>query len=81
MYYPNNPIPKSYIRYEYKYEEAPPSLPDDANPVESYGTAAFEKPITDNLINAEVNLPQGDKIQGAKVIGRTKYANDDTVGK
>ena len=56
-------------------------LPDDTNPVESDGTAAFENHITDNLIHAEVNLPQEKKIQDAKVIGSTKDHNDETVDK
>ena len=54
---------------------------DDAYPVDSDGTAAFEKHIANDIIHAEVNLPQGDKIQGAKFIGRTKEPNVDTVGK
>ena len=67
-----NPIPKSYIPYEDGSEESPPSLPDDADPVEPDGNAVFEKYITNNLIQSEVNLPQGDKAQGFKVIGSTK---------
>ena len=35
MYYPEKPIPESYISYEDDSEEAPPSFPDDAGPVES----------------------------------------------
>ena len=56
-------------------------MPDDANPVETDGAASFENPITNHIIHAEVNLPQGDKIQGAKFIGHTKYHNCDTFGK
>ena len=70
-----------YLSYEDEYEEALPSFPYDANTVESNGTASFEKPVTDNLIHAKVNLPQGEKIQGDKVIRRKKYPNGDTVGK
>ena len=81
MYYPENPTSEIYISYEDKYEEAQPSFSYDANPVESYGTVAFIKPITDNLIQSEVNLTQGDKIQDAKVIGCTKYPNGKTVVK
>ena len=81
MSYPENPIPEIYISYEDESEEGTPLLLDDADPVESYSIAAFENPITYHLIHAEVNLPQGKKFQGAKVIGRTKYPNGETVGK
>ena len=32
-------------------------LPEDNDPVMSDGTTAFEKPIMDQWINAELNLP------------------------
>ena len=44
----------------------------DADPVEPAGNAAFENPITNHIIHSEVNLTQGEKIQGAKVIGHKK---------
>ena len=44
------------------------------------GTAAFEKPITDQWIHAELNLPQGELLRKAKVIGRTKDGNGDVIG-
>ena len=47
-------------------------MPDDADTVESDGTEVFERRNTNNLIHAEVNFPQGDKIQGAQVIGCSK---------
>ena len=53
-------------------------MPDDSDTVDSDGTAAFEKSITDNPIQAEANLPQGKKNQVAKVIGRTKEPNGGT---
>ena len=72
--------PEIYILYEDDYEEDTPSLLNDSDTVEFDGTAELEKPVTDNLIHAEVNLPQGEKIQGTKLIGHTKYPNGDTVG-
>ena len=51
------------MSYEDDYEEYPPSLPDDADPVESNGTMSFEKPIINDLIRSEVNLPQGEKFK------------------
>ena len=56
-------------------------MPDDANPFESDGTAVFENHINHHLIHAGENLPQGEKIQGARVIGSTKDPNGDTIGK
>ena len=81
MSYPENPIPENYIPYKDNSEEYLTLFPDDENPVESAGTAEFEKPITDNIIHVDVNLPQGDKIQGDKVIGHTKDPNGDTFVK
>ena len=71
MFYPEKPIPEGYILHEDEPKKAPQSFPDYSNPVQSDGTAAFENIITDHLIYAEVNLPEGKKIQGVKVIGRT----------
>ena len=56
-------------------------MPDDVDRVESDGTTVCEKPITDYFVHVEVNLPQGEKIQGAKVIGCIKDPNCDTVVK
>ena len=56
-------------------------MPYDTNTVESDGTVAFENFITNHLIHAEVNPPEGEKIQGAKVIGRTKDPYGDNFGK
>ena len=81
MYYLQNTTPESYIPNEDKSEEAPPYFPDDADSVESDGTAAFLKTITNNLIHTEVKLPLGEKMKGDKVIVRTKEPNSDTDGK
>ena len=35
------------------------SLLDDNDTINKDGTSVFEKPITDQWINAELNLPQG----------------------
>ena len=52
-------------------------LPGDNELVMPDGTADFEKPITDQLIYVELNLPQGELLRKAKVVGRTKdgYSN------
>ena len=49
-------------------------------PIDSDGTATFEKPITDQLIQAELLLPHSDNIKMGKVIGRTKDAHGIICG-
>ena len=72
MYYPDKTIPESYTPYEEYSDEATPLFPDDSNTVDSDGTAAFEKSITDNPIQAEANLPQGKKIKLLKLLDAQK---------
>jgi hypothetical protein len=57
-----------------------PLLLLEEDPIDSDGTSVYEKPITDLLIHAEVLLPQGDTMQQAKVIQRSKSPSGDTVG-
>ena len=78
---PDKTIPKSYTSNEVDSEEDPTYFPYDAYPVYFDLTVAFENPITYYLIHSEVNLPQGEKIQCAKFIGRKKYPNGENVGK
>ena len=59
MSYPDKPIPDMYISYKDNSEEAPPLLTDDADTVESDGTTAYKKSITNNLLHSEANIPQG----------------------
>ena len=69
-----------YVAYE-DGELGHPQLDKvDEDPLNEDGKAAFEKPLTDVWINAEVSLPQGEKLQPAKVIGRTKSATGDIIG-
>ena len=63
------PIPTNYESYSDDSETASVQLPEDNYPVETDGTTAFEKTITDRCIHAEMNLPQGEAIYNAKVIG------------
>ena len=53
----------------------------EEDPVGADGLSVFEKPVTDQLIFAELTLPLGDNMHRAKVIGRSTN-NDDgsTVG-
>ena len=52
----------------------------DEDPVHTNGSTAFEKPLTDHWINAELNLPQGEHMKRAKVIGRSTDADGNVIG-
>ena len=54
-------------------------LPEE-DPVLPDGTAVFESPFSDMLINAEVLLPQGEEMTKAIVKRRTKTLNGNEVG-
>jgi hypothetical protein len=75
MNMPPKPLDPIYTPYSDGVEPDPVLLPDDNDPVDSNNNAMFEKPITDRWIHAELNLPQGEELKRAKVIGRSK--NDD----
>ena len=77
---PVKPEPPDHVPYSDDYESNPLQLPDDNDPVDENGVAVFEKPITDQWINAELNLPQGEELRKAKVIGRTTDENGRVIG-
>ena len=77
MAQPEKHITTEYEPYSGDIEPASVQLPEDNYLVDTDGTNAYEKPITDHWIHAEINLPQGEAIHNAKVIGRAtdKYGN------
>jgi hypothetical protein len=77
---PPKPPPSDFIPYADGELDPPPIHEVDEDPVNGDGTAVFEKPITDHLINAELRLPQGENLQSAKVIGRSKDEHGLNVG-
>ena len=77
---PKDAIPQSYTPYSDDSESDFPRLPDENDPADSSNVSTFEKPITDQLIHCEVNLPQGDQIRQAKVIARSKDENGNIIG-
>ena len=79
---PPKPIPdKEYIPYQDNEPEIEStSIPDDVDPIDDSGQATFEKPITDQLIHAELQLSQGEQMKNAKVIARSKDPDGNTVG-
>ena len=80
MAIPYKPLPSDFVPYPDESESTSLQLPEDNNTVNQDGTSVFEKPITDCWIHAEVNLPQGENIQSAKVIGRSKDMDGNIVG-
>lgn len=67
--------------YADEYEDGAKSIiPNDEDPIISPGQAEFETPISDNFINAELYLPQGEHQKPAKVIRRTTNIEGATIG-
>ena len=66
-------MPADYVPYSDDNLDAPPLHMIDDDPYLPDVTAASEKPLTDQWINAELNLSLGEKIQQSKVIGHYKY--------
>ena len=66
--------------YEDGEEPSLTKFPEDNDPVDSEGKNVFEKPITDQWINAELSLPQGEEMRNAKVIGRSKDSDGEVIG-
>ena len=70
-----SPPHDDYIPYEDGTID-PISVDDiESDPVDEKGISYFEQPAIDHLIHAEVNLPQGENMQLAKVLRRS---TDDT---
>ena len=53
---PTKVQPSTFISYSNDHEDAPYEPVDDDDPADSNGVATFEKPITDTLINTELQL-------------------------
>ena len=81
MFKPTNPPDvMGHVPYEDGIEPDPIKFPEDNDPVDTDGKSVFEKPITNQWINAELNLPQGNTLQSAKVIGQAKNSDGEVVG-
>ena len=57
---PEKPM-KDYGPYSDDVDPDSVNLHDNNDPINKDGTSVFEKPITKQWINAELNLPQGGK--------------------
>ena len=77
---PTNSNARECVPYSYGVELDSIKLPEDNDPVMPDGTASFEKPITDQWIHTELNLPQGELLWKSKFIGRTKDGHGDATG-
>ena len=62
---------RDYVPYSDGVDPDSVKLPENNGPVMPDGTAPFEKPIADQWIHAELNLPQEEFHRKAKVIGWT----------
>ena len=56
------------------------TLPKNTDPVDSDNVASFGQLITDHWVHFEVCLSQGEEINIAKVIGRSKDADGNIIG-
>jgi len=77
---PEKKVAPNYVPYSDDDKTASVQLPDDNDPLKNDGRfSLFEKPITDQFINAELNLSQGEDFRSAKVIRRAKDGNGNIV--
>ena len=76
----SKPLPAAYVTYYDGNLDASHLHTTDYYHALPDGTTAFEKPLTDQCINAEFNLPLGYKIQRAKLIGRSKVKYGNVFG-
>ena len=74
------PCSPDHISYSDGVDLDSVELPEDNDSVGPDSTAVFEKPITDQWIHAELNLPQGEQLRKAKVVGRTTNGNRKVTG-
>jgi len=68
---PEKSAAPDYVTYSDDVEPVSIQLRDDNDPVDGK-FSLFEKPITDQLINTELSLPQGEEYRKARVVGRAK---------
>ena len=80
MAHPDKTVLTKYELYSGNSEPAYVQLPEDNDLVNTDGTTAYEKPITDCWIHSEINLSQGEAMQNSKVIGRATDQDDNLIG-
>ena len=61
-------------------DESPWVFPDMNDPINAAGNAINQQPVHDKMIQDELIIPQGDKLQMAKVCGRTVGPDGKTIG-
>ena len=76
-----DPDAATYVPYLDNDDETKPTpLLDDEDPVDNQGRPISEQPLFDRLINAELSLPQGEEMQNARVLRRSKDQNGNIIG-
>ena len=77
---PSKQLPTVYVPYADGNLDAPPLHTIDDDPDLPDGTYSFEKPLTDQCINSELNLTLGEQMKHSKVIGCYKDNDGNVVG-
>ena len=77
---PTTPNAPEHAPYSDGVDPDSAHLPDDNNYVVLNGTTVFKKPITDQWIHAELNLPQWELLRKAKVVDGSKDRNVEITG-
>ncbi len=75
---PLKPEETEFIPYE--DDEVGPITMPESDPVDASTQAVGEQPWYDRLIHAELNLPQGENMVNAKVLGRSRDTNGNIIG-
>ena len=66
---------------EYEGEdESPRVIPEMDDPIDAAVNAINQQPVYENIIQAELIIPQGDKLRVSKVRGRTVGPDGKTIG-
>ena len=77
---PEKPILTEYEPYSDYSEPYYVQLPKLNYLVGTDGTTSFEKPVTGRWIYAEINMPQGEATNNAKVISRATDQDGNFIG-
>ena len=77
---PTKPDPPEHNSYSDGIDPDSVKLPADNGPVNPDSTVVFEKPITEQWIHIELNLPQEKQLRKAKVVHRSTDGNGEVTG-
>jgi hypothetical protein len=75
-----SPPPMHHTKDSEAYEDNPNIMPDIEDTVDANGKLLNQQPAYDTMINAEVQLQQGEEYVTCKVIGRATGPDGETYG-